>query len=99
MSPSRTIIAASLPTALPITKTAGSLSRSCSDSQLFSALRKSTFRPAGRDLAERRAAGADVPPDYLRHHFAAALVATIQWWIGGGVEQTPEVVADYFAPS
>ncbi|MCI5836438.1 MAG: TetR/AcrR family transcriptional regulator [Veillonellaceae bacterium] len=47
-------------------------------------------------LSEGRRAP-DVPPDYLRHHFAAALVATIQWWIGGGMEQTPEVVADYFA--
>lgn len=38
----------------------------------------------------------DVPEDYLYHHISCSFVDTVNWWIQGGMTQSPETVEGYF---
>jgi AcrR family transcriptional regulator len=38
----------------------------------------------------------DVPEDYLYHQISSGFVSTLNWWIQGGMKQSPETVERYF---
>lgn len=38
----------------------------------------------------------ELPEDYWIDHIAASLVQTLRWWIGNGMVQSPEEIANYF---
>jgi AcrR family transcriptional regulator len=38
----------------------------------------------------------DVPDDYLYNHISCSFVDTLNWWIQGGMKQSPETVERYF---
>lgn len=38
----------------------------------------------------------DVPEAYLYHHISCSFVDTLNWWIQGGMKQSPETVEQYF---
>lgn len=37
-----------------------------------------------------------LPEDFWISHIAATFVDTLRWWIDNGMEQSPEVITDYF---
>ncbi len=40
---------------------------------------------------------ASLPKDFFIHHVASSFVSTVLWWIEGGMKESPEKIADYFA--
>jgi AcrR family transcriptional regulator len=38
----------------------------------------------------------NVPEDYLYHHISCSFVDTLNWWIQGGLKESPETVEHYF---
>ena len=39
---------------------------------------------------------ARVPESFLRNHLSGSFVNMVQWWIHGGMQETPEELAGYF---
>ena len=37
-----------------------------------------------------------VPQDFLQNHVSGSFVNMVQWWIKGGMQESPEQLADYF---
>ena len=37
------------------------------------------------------------PEDFLRNHISGSFVNMVQWWIEGGMKESPEQLADWFA--
>lgn len=39
---------------------------------------------------------AKLPQDYLINHIASSFVETVDWWLAGGMKETPETLTGYF---
>ncbi len=37
-----------------------------------------------------------VPLSFWKHHVASSFVETVKWWINNGMQQSPEVITEYF---
>ena len=37
-----------------------------------------------------------LPEDYLMNHIATSFVETVDWWLRGGMKETPEALSTYF---
>lgn len=38
----------------------------------------------------------DVPKSFLRNHISSAFISMIEWWISGGMTESPEELCNYF---
>ena len=38
----------------------------------------------------------DIPLSFWKNHIVSTLVETIKWWIDHGIEESPEVISEYF---
>jgi AcrR family transcriptional regulator len=63
---------------------------------------RSIFVEAANDLAQTKGEvqqliqASDVPLHFLAHYFSGALIATIGWWLKGGLVYTPVQIAALF---
>lgn len=60
------------------------------------------FRTNLNELAEnqpelfKNRKSANVPNSFWQNHVSATLVETIRWWIQNGLQESPEVITEYF---
>ena len=47
-------------------------------------------------MQEIRQTSPKVPEDFLENHICGSFLNMVQWWIRGGMKETPEALADYF---
>ena len=38
----------------------------------------------------------NVPESFWKNHISSTFVETLKWWIAGGMQESPEVITDYF---
>ena len=38
----------------------------------------------------------DLPDSFWVNHIAATFVETVKWWVDNGMQESPEMLADYF---
>ncbi len=38
----------------------------------------------------------ELPADYLVNHISSSFVETVSWWLGRGMKESPEILAEYF---
>ncbi len=49
-----------------------------------------------RVVGENKTVATGIPKDYLVNHLAASFAETLNWWIGGGMKESPEELYGYF---
>ena len=42
------------------------------------------------------ARGEQIPRDFWQNHIASTFIETIKWWIGNGLQETPQRISEYF---
>ena len=47
-------------------------------------------------LSRLEGGGRRVPGDFLRSHICGSFVNMVQWWLQGGMKESPEQLADYY---
>ena len=70
----------------------------CENNELFLRCFRENFKALIRKQALPFACKREdiLPEDYWINHISATFVETVRWWIGHGMQESPETVADYF---